>query len=79
VSEVLAVTRSEDSCGSRISPHEGIVLDWESPILACSQEHDLVMMHYLRAKSQPSATKICWVTVGKQRRRIPDRLQEHPA
>jgi len=62
-----------------MTPNEGMVLDWELSALACSEEREIVMAHSLKAKAQPPATSTCWLTVGKQRRRIAERPQANPA
>jgi hypothetical protein len=67
------------SLGNAKLNNDGLLLDWELLTLACSEEREIVMVHGLEWKTQPSATRICWLTIGEQHRRIATLPQDNPA
>jgi hypothetical protein len=67
------------SIGNAKLYNDGLLLDRELLSLACSEERKIVMVHGLAWKTQPSATRICWLTIGEHHRRIATLHQDNPA
>ena len=47
--------------------------------LVRSEDREVVMAYCLKWKTQPSATRICWVTTGAHCRRLSMIHLDHPA
>jgi hypothetical protein len=54
-------------------------LDWELLTLACSEERQIVMVHSLKWKAQPSVARIGWLRIGEQHRQLATLRRDHPA
>jgi hypothetical protein len=60
-------------------PGLDILIDRPPPVLAPSEDCESIMAYRLKWKTQPSATRICWLTTGELRRRLSMPHQDHPA
>jgi len=60
-------------------PEQDIFVDRKLPALAPSEDCESVMVHSLKWKTQPSGTRIRWLTTGEHRRRLSILHQDHPA
>jgi hypothetical protein len=60
-------------------PEQDIFVDRKFPALAPSEDCESVMVHSLKWKTQPSGTRIRWLTIGEQHQWIANLHQDHPA
>lgn len=60
-------------------PEQDIFVDRKLPALPPSEDCEVVIAYYLKWKTQPSGTRIRWLTVGAQHQWIANLYQDYPA
>ena len=60
-------------------PEQDVCADRKLHALAPSEDCESVMAYRLKWKTQPSATRIRWLTIGEHHQRIVHLHQDHPA